>query len=145
MAPVSASTSICAPGEAVEIHRGAEFAGKGEQRRQRARRLVVAELGALGARHRDRFVENGAAQLLHVRAPQHRLPLQRERGDRIGDGVDQKLAPRERGEVVAQQHAQRRAVEQRGESAPGRVVGHRDVLTAPCRSRTRSGASRSPL
>jgi hypothetical protein len=48
---------------------------------------------------------------LDVGAPQHRLPLQRQRSDRAGDGVDQKLAPRQRDEVFAKLYAQRRAVE----------------------------------
>ncbi len=65
---------------------------------------------------------------MDVGAPQHRLPLQRQRGDRTGDGVDQKLAPRQRDEIVAAMHAQRRAFEQLREGAAGVVVGDDEIV-----------------
>src|SRR5262249_60676368 len=48
-------------GEAIEIHRGAELAGKITQRGDRARGFVIGELDALGARRSDRFVEGAPA------------------------------------------------------------------------------------
>ena len=93
------------PGEAVEIHRSAELAGERKQRRQRAGGFIVGEFRAIGAPHRDGFVEDGEAKLLDVRPPQHLLPLQRERGDRIGDGIDQQFAPQQSSDVGCELYA----------------------------------------
>ena len=68
------------------------------------------------------------AKLLHVRPTQHRLSLQRERGDRIGDRIDQELAPDQCREIVAAQDPKRRALKKRGEAAAGFVVRNRQIL-----------------
>jgi len=42
----------------------------------------AASCAPFGAAHRDRFFEHREAERLDIRASQHRLPLQRQRGDR---------------------------------------------------------------
>ncbi len=93
----------------------------------------AASSRAFGAADGDRLFEHREAERLDVGAPQHRLPLQRQRSDGAGDGIDQKLAPRQRDEIVAAMHAQRRAFEQLREGAAGIVIGDDEILigTAP--------------
>ncbi len=50
------------------------------------------------------------------------MPLQSERRDRIGDGIDQKLPPGQRRKFTAQENTQRRALEQLREGAAVRVI-----------------------
>ena len=88
----------------------------------------AASFRPFGAADRDRLFEHREAERLDVRAPQHRLALQRQRSDRAGDGVDQKLAPRQRDEVFAKLYAQRRAFEQLREGTAGIVVGDDEIL-----------------
>src|SRR6266852_8592069 len=77
-----------------------------EKRRYGSQRFVLGQLRAVGARHRDRFIEDCNAQRLYVVAPKHRLSLQRERRDWIGNGIDQQLPPRQRREIAAQKNAE---------------------------------------
>ena len=101
MAPVSASTSSWRPARRSKYIEVPSSPEKVDSVAIVRAGFVGAELRAVGAGDRDRLVEHGAAELLNVGAPQHRLTLQHQSGDRIGDRVDQKLAPGQRGEIVA--------------------------------------------
>jgi hypothetical protein len=63
------------------------------------RRLVGREPCAVGASDRGGLVEDRKTECLDVVAPKHRLALQRQRCDRIGDRIDQEFSPRQRVEI----------------------------------------------
>ena len=67
---------------------------------------------------------------MHVRPPQYRLALQGQGGDRVGDGVDQKLAPHQRRELATEQDTERRPSKQAGKAPAGFIVGDGNVLLA---------------
>ena len=92
--------------------------------------FIVGQPGAVGASDRHRFVEDRYAQRVHVSAPKHRLPLQRQRGDRVGNSVDQQLPPGQRREIAAQDDTQRRAVEQLRKCLAVAIVRHREIVLA---------------
>ena len=94
------------------------------------RGFVLGEPGAVGAGDRHRLGEDRQAQRAHVVAPQYLLPPHRQRGDRVGDGVEQQLLPLERREVGTEHDAQRHAVEQRRKGASRSLVGHDQIVPA---------------
>ena len=127
MAPVSAS---CSSGRLARRSKYIEVPSSPEKVNSVASVRAASSAASLrpfGAADRDRLFEHREAERLDVGAPQHRLPLQRQRGDRTGDGVEQELAPRQRGEVLTELDAQRRAFEQLSEGAAGIVVGDNHI------------------
>ena len=92
--------------------------------------FVRRELRAVGLADGGGLFEDGKAERLDVLAPEHGLPLQRQRGDRIGDRVDQELPPCAGGEIGIAHHAHRRSLQQRLERPCIRVVADGEFMVA---------------
>jgi len=104
--------------EAIEIHRGAGVGRIGQQRRQHLLGLICGKPRAVGAADCCGLFEDGKAERFDIFTSEHRLPLQRKRRDRVGNGIDEQFSPGERVEIGAAKDRQRRAIEQLREGPP---------------------------
>ncbi len=80
-------------GERVEVHRGPQVVGDAEQGCEGSLRCVWSQPRPFGPTNRGRLFQHCEAEHPHVIAAQDHLALPGERGERVGDRIDEQLAP----------------------------------------------------